>query len=302
MKLSSRDLQNLAEQAILAAVQAGKWVASAAPAQKITQFKPGGNTLASQVVTEVDLRSQQIILDTLSPSLERYHLGLLTEEGADDHSRFERDFFWCVDPLDGTLCFTENQPGFSISIALVSKEGVPQIGVVHDPIQQKTYHAIKGGGCFVNGSAWKQNPWESGSTETLTWTLDRSFESHQDFEKTKVQMEEVAQEFGCTHLKLIKQGGAVMNALWALESPLGCYFKFPKPQLGGGSVWDFAATACLFSELQCSVSDFQGEPLNLNGEQSLFMNRHGVIFANHIALFKRILGIQGAQKPFGLPK
>lgn len=35
-------------------------------------------------------------------------------------------------------------------------------------------------------------------------------------------------------LKIIQQGGAAMNACWVLEQEPACYFKFPKPEAGGG--------------------------------------------------------------------
>ena len=59
-------------------------------------------------------------------------------------------------------------------------------------------------------------------------------------------------------------GGAVLNACALLENPPSVYFKKPKPQFGGGRFWDIAATACLFAEASAFVSDFNGDPLQLN--------------------------------------
>jgi len=42
--------------------------------------------------------------------------------------------------------------------------------------------------------------------------------------------------------------GAAINAMQVLDNPPGFYFKFPKPQEGGGSLWDFAASAAIFNE------------------------------------------------------
>jgi 3'-phosphoadenosine 5'-phosphosulfate (PAPS) 3'-phosphatase len=62
------------------------------------------------------------------------------------------------------------------------------------------------------------------------------------------------------------------------------YFKLPKAEEGGGSLWDFAATAALFSELGYVASDFYGEPLDLNRADSTFMNHRGVLFATDYSL------------------
>ncbi|MGB0581090.1 MAG: inositol monophosphatase, partial [Limisphaerales bacterium] len=58
------------------------------------------------------------------------------------------------------------------------------------------------------------------------------------------------------------------------------YFKVPKPAKGGGSLWDFAATACVLEEWGTPASDVFGRPLDLNRAGSTFMNERGVIYAS----------------------
>ena len=83
-------------------------------------------------------------------------------------------------------------------------------------------------------------------------------------------------------------GGAVINACHALEAAPGCHFKFAKPQEGGGSLWDYAATACLYEEAGAVVSDVHGEPLELNRPDSTFMNHRGAVYATDVYLAQRI--------------
>ena len=147
MNLTDHDLEKLHDLAVAAAVRAGDLIQSRVGKHRETLTKEsGGNTLASQVVTEVDLESQQLILEMLAESREEFSLGLLTEESEDDSSRFDSEAFWCIDPLDGTLPFVEGAPGYSVAIALVSREGEPLVGVVRDPVEQVTYHAYQKGG------------------------------------------------------------------------------------------------------------------------------------------------------------
>ena len=68
----------------------------------------------------------------------------------------------------------------------------------------------------------------------------------------------------------------------------GCHFKFSKPQEGGGSLWDYAATACLYEEAGAVVSDVFGDPLDLNRPDSTFMNHRGAIYATNEVLASRI--------------
>lgn len=79
-----------------------------------------------------------------------------------------------------------------------------------------------------------------------------------------------------------------MNACHVLERAPGCHFKFPKPQEGGGSLWDYAATACLFREASAVASDAHGDPLDLNRADSTFMNHRGALYATDSALAAKV--------------
>ena len=65
-----------------------------------------------------------------------------------------------------------------------------------------------------------------------------------------------------------------------LEHAAACYIKLPKPEDGGGSIWDFAATACIVREAGAWVSNIHGAELDLNRRDSTFMNHQGVVFAS----------------------
>ena len=245
MKLAADDLQKLCIVAIEAAKQAGSVIQHKAGCDIAVSHKRAGTNRASQIVTDVDLMSQDVILQHIHPTCEEYDLGLLTEESKDDQSRFVKDYFWCVDPLDGTLPFVEHRPGYAVSIALVSSNGTSYLGVVYDPCTHTLYSAFRGSGTFRNGKIWEWAP-----------KFNNSFEA-------------------------IHMGGAVMNACWVLENAPSYFVKRPKIQEGGGCLWDYAATACLFEEIGATVSDSFGNPLHLNSRDSVFMNRVGVLYASH---------------------
>lgn len=279
MLLSTINLNDLCKTAIEAAKKAGQLINEYADKNVTVQNKEGADSLASQVVTEVDLKAQDIILKVLSPTISKYDLALLTEESVDDKSRLVKDYFWCIDPMDGTLAFTEKTPGYAVSIGLVSKTGEPQIGVVFDPLTKTLYHAIKGEGAFKNEMLWK--PYlSSENATTFTLFMDRSFIHNKNYEYVKVELDKFIKKNGLKELKIIKHAGAVLNACWVLENAPSCYFKFPKPKLGGGSLWDFAATACILKEARAFVSDCYGNSLDLNRSESTFMNYKGALFTS----------------------
>lgn len=280
MNLSCDDLNKLHEQALTIASRAGAYIQSRVGEHRETNFKAGGNTLASQVVTEVDLESQRLILDGLRESMDEYRLGLLTEESEDDSSRFERENFWCIDPLDGTLSFVEGKPGYSVSIALVSRSGEPLIGVIHDPVNDTTFHAFQGGGCHKNDKAIP-GPGPSDG-RPLTWVMDRSMKCH--LPSLVESIERVALETGHAGLTLVDHAGAALNGAWITQYAPAIYFKFPKAVPGGGSLWDFSASACLMKEWGRTAKDIFGHPLALNRPGSTFMNQCGILYASHNAL------------------
>ncbi len=278
------DLTALTELAVQAALEAGRVIRSYRERKVEVHYKNVGSTPASQVVTEVDRQAQDAILSLLTPSIKDYDLALLTEESEDDQSRLEKDNFWCIDPMDGTLSFIKGKEGYSVSIALVARDGTPQLGVVYDPVQDVVYDAIRGQGLRRNGSPW--NP-KSKSME-LTFTYERSFSELPEFEEVKERLESHALSLGLERLNPIQYGGAVMNACHILERAPGCYFKFPKPQEGGGCIWDYAATACLFREADAVASDVFGHPLDLNRAESTFMNHRGALYATDSALASKV--------------
>ena len=281
------DLNDLTRKAVRASLEAGELIRSYQDQDVEVLHKEGGDTYASQVVTEVDQKAQEAILLILEPTCREFDLALLTEESEDDGSRFEKEYFWCIDPLDGTLPFTRKEPGYSVSIALVSRQGLPQIGVVYDPVHDVLWQATKGQGILRNGIAWKMQP----RGKELVFTYDRSFESHPERARVLTELENYAESIGLQGVTASQFGGAVINACHSLESAPGCHFKFAKPQEGGGSIWDYAATACLYEEGGAVVSDVHGDPLDLNRHDSTFMNHRGAVYATDQALAVKIRDI-----------
>jgi 3'-phosphoadenosine 5'-phosphosulfate (PAPS) 3'-phosphatase len=281
-------LEKLQKCAEIAARAAGDFIGEYNRDQLTVIQKSGGVSEASQVVTEVDIEAQGIILSYLNESIEEYDLGLLTEELVDDKSRFEKEAFWCIDPLDGTLSFIEDSGGYAVSIALVSKSGEALVGVVYNPVTDKLYSAFKGGGVTVDGVPLKLK--EKGDSVNLF--CDRSFLKHDRFGEITDKINSFADKFGYKEVKLHSHGGAVMNALWCLENSPAIYFKLPKPQKGGGSIWDFAATSSIFNEIDGVVAtDMFGENLELNKSGGTFMNELGAVFSSDADLSQFVYGL-----------
>lgn len=261
MILTDTNLIEIKNTAIEAALNAGKIIVKYKKEGFKLKNSKCGDSIASQVLTEVDLLSQEIILSHLKPLQNKFDFGLLTEELPDDSSRLQKDYFFCIDPMDGTKSFIDSEQGFSVSISLISKLGEPVIGVVYDPVKDNMYTAIKSKGLYKNNYPW--NPKPDTNTEQIV-IIDPSLD------RTQLNIE----------ANYIFYGGAVMNVIMVLEGKAHCYLKIPKKKSGGGSIWDFSSTTLFCLESGFFATDIYGDKLNLNNPDTTFMNDNGVYFSS----------------------
>jgi fructose-1,6-bisphosphatase/inositol monophosphatase family enzyme len=270
------DLPRLTQIAIQAARSAGALIQRYKDKDIKVDYKQGTSSYAAQVVTEVDQKCEAAILSHLLPTCQDLGIALLSEETEDDGGRFQADYFWCVDPIDGTLPFIQKRPGFSVSIALVAKDGLPQIGVVFDPSTETLYHASKGEGAFKNGLPWKVKL----TNQHLTYVTDRQLKDTPQAIEIEQFLQEKTSQLGLSGWQELAGAGSVLNAIRVLEHGPALMLKYPKKEKGGGSIWDYAATACIFQELGLPATNFKGGKLDLNKKEGTFMNHEGVFFTN----------------------
>jgi fructose-1,6-bisphosphatase/inositol monophosphatase family enzyme len=276
-------LQHLCDAAIQAAREAGQFIQSTDRTKLQRHFKEAGSSAASQLVTEVDVRSEAIIRQSLQATSLQWDIAFVGEESSQNVSdvipeRLLKPYHWCVDPLDGTLPFMEGSQGYAVSIALVDQSGVPLIGVVYDPVDSALLHAIKGQGAYRDQAPLTLAT--SASTSLMVFA-DTSFRVHENFDHTLETLNRCAQGSGLLGVEVVYGNGAVKNACRVLDYSAACYVKLPKPEEGGGSIWDFAATASIVGEAGGWVSNIHGQPLELNRKGSTFMNHQGVIYASN---------------------
>ena len=100
----------------------------------------------NDIVTEVDGESERYIVDYLSSRFPDDNF--LGEENGEISGRSGGR--WIIDPIDGTENFSRGIPNYTISIGYEVLPGKPVIGVVYNPKQDEMFHAVKGGGAFLN--------------------------------------------------------------------------------------------------------------------------------------------------------
>lgn len=97
-------------------------------------------------MTLADRKAHQKISLILSES----GLPILSEEGKSIPyaARKDWEYFWMVDPLDGTREFIKRNGEFTVNIALIRRDR-PVLGVVNIPVSGETFFAFEGSGVFL---------------------------------------------------------------------------------------------------------------------------------------------------------
>ncbi len=99
-------------------------------------------------LTLADSRSHETIMNYLSVQPFNY-LPILSEEGKNIQyaERKDWEYFWLVDPLDGTKEFIKRNGEFTVNIALIYK-GRPVLGVINIPVMDTIYFAAEDIGSY----------------------------------------------------------------------------------------------------------------------------------------------------------
>lgn len=105
------------------------------------------------VITIADKESERYIIDSIR-TVYPDHSILSEESGL--NGVCDSEWCWVVDPLDGTTNYSQGLPVFSVSIALEHK-GEIVVGVVYAPYLGELFHAVKGGGAWLNGKKLQVN-------------------------------------------------------------------------------------------------------------------------------------------------
>jgi len=102
----------------------------------------------SSPLTEADLASHNVIVQ----GLKRYGIPVMSEEGKKIayEERIRWEYYWCIDPIDGTKEFIKKNGEFTVNIALIYHD-IPVLGVVYAPVLEEMYTAKQGEGAFKNG-------------------------------------------------------------------------------------------------------------------------------------------------------
>lgn len=205
-------------------------------------------------VTAADFKAHEIIdagLKQLTPSVP-----CLSEEGQIPayNERKTWDYYWLVDPLDGTRAFLEGSDEFTVNIAL-NKGSHPVLGVVYVPMQDECYFAIADGHAFYLDAKGDKTQLQICQPAKQPWRVLMS-RHHQS-----KRLQALLHQLGSA--ELIPMSSALKTCLVA-AGKADLY-----PRLGPSMVWDTAAAQCIVEQAGGQMLTLAGETLQYNGQESL---------------------------------
>ncbi len=186
-------------------------------------------------ITEVDGQIERLVIDRLGGAFAGD--GFIGEEGGGT----EADSLWVIDPIDGTANFARGIPHFCISIAHVSK-GIPDIGVIYDPVCDEMFAAMRGRGAWLNGARMAvsgTSDMRSANIE-IGWNMRSGMDSFLD----------VVQKIVATGSGMIRSGSGALGVAYVAAGRIDGYCETHI------NAWDVLAGIVLVQEAGGLCNDF----------------------------------------------
>ena len=251
---------------ILAAKRAGEAILEVYDSDFAVEQKDDKSPL-----TLADKRSHEIIEKVLEQTItvNNSTVPILSEEGKEIpyDERIKWEYFWLVDPLDGTKEFIKRNGEFTVNIALIHKHK-PVLGIIYIPVKDVFYFAAINFGAYKleNSGILTENlsieelidksqklPLNSNDKTTLTVIGSRSHTSEEftEFVKQLNQKHE--------NVEFISSGSSLKLCLVA-EGKADVY-----PRFGPTMEWDTAAGQAIVEQAKGTVMETEtNEPLSYN--------------------------------------
>jgi myo-inositol-1(or 4)-monophosphatase len=205
-------------------------------------FDVNQKSSARDFATHMDHASEKLIVSSLLEA--RPGDGIIGEEGAARESN--SGITWVIDPIDGTVNYFYNLPGWNISIAAKDQSGV-LIGVVYAPTINSLWYAVRGGGAFHNG-----RPIHCSQTNELAEALIATGFSYDPVERIR-QGEKIAELIPKVR-DIRRSGAAAVDLCQVATGAVDGYFE------SGLKEWDLAAGGLIVREAGGIVTGRNGGP------------------------------------------
>jgi myo-inositol-1(or 4)-monophosphatase len=265
-------VQSFERVAHLAATRAGALIRARHGGRQQVAFKGEVN-----LVTAVDGEAESLIVDTIATAFPNH--GIVTEEsggrpGCDDHR-------WYVDPLDGTTNFAHGYPHVAVSLALTRSDELI-FGLVYDPLREERFTASRRGGARLNGV-----PIEVSSVALLDRALLGTGFPYDRRQHADTYLAYWREAMMCSQ-GVRRSGAAALDLCYVASGRLDGFWEWKLHP------WDLAAGRLILEEAGGRITDADGGPHRLSGEETVASN--GVLHRDLLAMIGRVRATTGSRE------
>lgn len=204
-------------------------------------------------LTQADLASNHCIVAALAELTP--DIPIISEESGlpEFDERRQWDRYWLIDPLDGTKEFVNRNGEFTVNIALI-KSNQPVFGVVHVPVQNKTYIGCEGHGSELrDGNQVTVIRVANSSSVPVRIVGSRSHRGS--------SLDAFLEKLGESDMVPM---GSSLKFCTVAEGKADIY-----PRLGPTSEWDTAAAQAVVEQAGGQVLELDGKPLSYNKKSDI---------------------------------
>ncbi len=223
-------------------------------------------------VTAADQKAEALITKALKKITPE--VLIVGEEAASDGYRPDlsgEEYFWLVDPLDGTKEFISGSGDYTVNIALI-QNGVPVMGVVYAPVHGELY-AASGVGTAIR--------WLEDSDKERAISVREPYSKGLTIVSSKSHGKGERLDNFLSHYKIKKQiqRGSSLKICAVAAGKADMY-----PRFGLTCEWDTAAGHAVLLAAGGCLTDMEGNELVYGGRDPKFLNPEFVARSHFIDL------------------
>lgn len=223
-------------------------------------------------LTTADTKINELVVSEVRKAYP--HHGIISEEGS---VHTGEEMMWICDPIDGTIPFAHGIPTCVFMLAL-TKEGKSLLGVIYDPFMNRLFHAVKGGGSFMNGK--KITVSDTKTLENAAIGISYWKDANYQFPRTR----EVLMNAGSFTLDM---GGTppvgYADVLVASGEFAGVIFP-------GEEVWDTAAPKIIVEEAGGKMTDVFGNEPDFRKQMKGHVASNGHLHQELLSIIRKEIG------------
>ncbi len=210
---------------------------------------------ASNMVTVFDVAVQNFLIREITKLIPNAFF--FAEEKENDAADLMREWCFVIDPIDGTTNFIHDYRHSCISVALFSR-GEVVFAAIFDPYQNEMFHALKGGGAYLNGAPIHVSERDFSHALVAFGTCPYYMDKYGN--KTFGLAHELCRR--CSDVR--RPGAAALDLAYLAAGRNDIFFEFML------SPWDIAAGDLIIKEAGGIITNDEGKDIDFSSASPVF--------------------------------